>query len=181
LVRDPFIDQTGGATWAPDNDRFAYLSTNDGNGNRQPCDDVWIASAAGTTPVKITQGSPGADACPDRVRWSPDGTLLLLHMTGGSDNGSDNVYVIRPDGTGLVALTQIPENTPSPSGDGMVLATGAAFSPVWSPDSKYVAYVRYDGNAFGLWVMRADGSGATQVGAPAGLATGIIELAWAPS
>jgi Tol biopolymer transport system component len=133
--------------------------------------------------VQITHSSTGtgADACPDTVRWSPDGSTLLLHTQSTSNNGSANIFLLQPDGTGLIALTHVPDSTPDPAGDGIIPAVGAAYTPVWSPDGMYVAFLRNDGPTYAVYVMRADGTGVTLVPAPAGLATDIAELAWAPA
>jgi Tol biopolymer transport system component len=183
VIPDPQVDTVASPSWAPDSRRFVYLSQGDANGGRLLCDDVWIGSVDGTPPVQITHsaGTAGADACPDSVRWSPDGSMLLLHTQSSSANGSANMYLLRPDGTGLTALTHVPDSTPDPNGDGVTPAVGAVYSPVWSPDSKYIAFVRNDGPTYGLYVMRPDGSGITQIPAPAGLAHDLNELAWAPA
>jgi Tol biopolymer transport system component len=58
---------------------------------------------------------------------------------------SDGLYVIRPDGTGILSL-----------------ATGnKEASPVWSPDGTRVAFVRGDGSTVqqDIWAVNADGTG----------------------
>ncbi|MEO0137915.1 MAG: hypothetical protein ABIL40_07635 [candidate division WOR-3 bacterium] len=84
--------------------------------------------------------------------FSPDGTKILFEYNTDSLLSDWQIYVINRDGTGLEQLTE----------DG-------GRCPVWSPDGKKIAYIKYsywgseeagDGQ---LWVMNADGSGKTQL------------------
>jgi hypothetical protein len=65
--------------------------------------------------------------------WSPDGQRLVFQEAG--------VYVVNPDGSNLVQLTD------------------SGFDPAWSPDGTRIVFGR--GND--LWVMNADGTGASQI------------------
>lgn len=58
-----------------------------------------------------------------------------------------SIYTANPDGSGVVRLT----------------STGDDFSPVWSPDGRSIAFVRGGCGPSSMWVMKADGTGATQV------------------
>src|SRR5207245_1697432 len=75
--------------------------------------------------------------------WSPDGSTIAFQF-------KDDVWLARPDGGGLRALTQ----------------DGRGREPVWSPDGRRIAFVRInfsfqtDG---GLYVVNADGSGARRI------------------
>ena len=55
--------------------------------------------------------------------------------------GHDDIYVMRPDGSGVKRLTRIRGSTPA-----------------WSPDGRYIVF-----SAPGLFVMRTDGSGITSL------------------
>jgi hypothetical protein len=185
IIPDTRALAISGPSWAPDSNRFAYLSDTDGKGGKLPCNEVWIGSADRTAPLQITHTATGPDrpdSCPDTVAWSADGSLLLLHTVGLSTNGADNLYVMHPDGTGVTALTHAAENALSADGNTTVPSVGRAYSAAWSPDGKEIAFIRYDGPGYGLYIMRADGSGITQVSAaPAGLVNSLGEIAWAPA
>lgn len=56
-------------------------------------------------------------------RWSPDGRLIAFHADGTGD--TSDIFVIRPDGTGLTAITTTADDYEQ--------------SPVWAA-SQYVAY-----------------------------------------
>jgi Tol biopolymer transport system component len=58
------------------------------------------------------------------------------------ERGASGIYVAASDGTGQVRLTE--------RGDTW---------PTWSPDGRKIAFVRRDD----VWVMRSDGSGASNV------------------
>ena len=71
------------------------------------------------------------------------------------------IYVVRPDGSGLQRLTT---DTDSPRGREEVGDFGANF-PTWTRDGR-IAFIRYparEEDLFELWVMDADGGNATRV------------------
>jgi Tol biopolymer transport system component len=79
--------------------------------------------------------------------------IYVRASSGGSGTGALTVrgglYLMRPDGSGLHRLTNVPD--------------GAYFSPVWSPDGAHIAaFVLYPTPGFvaRLIVMDADGSNA---------------------
>jgi dipeptidyl aminopeptidase/acylaminoacyl peptidase len=82
-------------SFSPDGTRIAFVS--DLSGSPQ----VWTVAATGGWPDQVT-------ALDDQVRavsWSPEGTWLACSVApGGGMN--QQVYLVRPDGTGLRRLTQ---------------------------------------------------------------------------
>lgn len=81
-----------------------------------------------------------------RYSWSPDGDAIAY--SAGS-YGDMDVYIVNPDGGGLVNLT---ENL-----------DGDAYSPVWSPDGSHIAFVWVSHFAYSydteVFVVGRDGSG----------------------
>ena len=132
--------------WSPDGARIAFRSDRGGTW------DLWIMNADGTAPEQITRfpGNDGAAHDQDGPpRWRP-------HPSGaGSDAAGDwiafsswrdgdfEVFIIRPDGSGLRQLTD------DDASDGW---------PSWSPDGTQIAFDSdRDGN-FEIYVMDMDGS-----------------------
>src|SRR5688500_8189439 len=105
-------------TWSPDSKRIAF--------HRQVGDrwQIFVTDSEGGELTQVTEG----DADDEQPAWSPDGKALAFISNRGwqrfpdaSATSAYNVYVVRADGSGLVALT-----------DG---ARGAT-SPTWGRDGK---------------------------------------------
>ncbi len=69
---------------------------------------------------------PTGDVLPGEAIWSPDGELIAF--TGREDDGLRNeLYVIRPDGSGLQQITD---------------DESIKYVPSWSPDGRMIAFSR---------------------------------------
>jgi Tol biopolymer transport system component len=80
----------------------------------------------------------------DSPAWSPDGSrLVFVARVARSD-----LYVVDADGGNQHALTSGPGNS---------------LSPRWSPDGKSIAFERLRGQSSQVYVVRADGTGETQL------------------
>jgi TolB protein len=108
-------------------------------------------------PARITE-SYYTDTAPD---WSPDGQWI----TFVSDRtGSSEIYVMRPDGTGLRAVTDAPSIETSPS---------------WAPDSEQIVFVSNRSDGRKMFVVDI----ATGATIPLAIAGGDIDdqrPAWRP-
>ncbi|HJT59004.1 MAG TPA: S9 family peptidase [Ktedonobacteraceae bacterium] len=101
-------------SFSPDGSRIAFIS--DLNGIPQ----VWIVATEGGWPELVTALNDQISG----VSWSPDGSWLAFSLAPGGGMNTQ-VYVIRPDGTGLRRLTDGGEvnNWPGPwTHDGSKLA-----------------------------------------------------------
>ncbi len=102
--------------WSPDGTRFAVVVTQGGDrGN-----GVYVMNVGSGATTHIHTGNAGS---PD---WSPDGKLILF-----SDN--NDLFTIRPDGSGLRMLTGPPSRT------------GQFTAGAWSRDGKLIAFGFYSG------------------------------------
>jgi Tol biopolymer transport system component len=129
-----------GYSWSPDGSQIAFSTFRERTDH-----DIAIAARNGSG-TRIIVDSPRSDASP---AWSPTGDLIAF--TSGPvfdrDAGDEDIYVVRPDGTGLTRLTG-----PGPDGE-----------PVWSPDGGRIAFVGARGGGSEIFVMNADGSGRVAV------------------
>jgi Tol biopolymer transport system component len=143
--KGPFVDQPA---LSPDGRLLAYRGTT-ATGQTS----IFVATSDGARPRAITPQNVHAS----RPQWSPDGRWIAFYTTDKDDTHagrSANIEVIRPDGSGLHALTQ--------DRGGYVQNYDAS----WSPDGRWIVFVRAtDANkppgspgTPELYVMRADGS-----------------------
>jgi Tol biopolymer transport system component len=91
-------------------------------------------------PVAVTQGL--------KIVWSPASSSNGKWVAFSTGNPREDIFVIRPDGTGKRQLTDDPE------GDRM---------PVWSPDDKRIAFCSMRSGKWEIWAMNVDGSGLQQL------------------
>ena len=104
-------------TFSPDGKRVAFLS------NLSGLPQIWMIDARGGYPQAVTAQEDAVAS----VEWSPDGAWLAFTMApGGGMN--QQIYVVRPDGTGLKRLTDGGKETNNLgpwSHDGKRLAVGS--------------------------------------------------------
>jgi Tol biopolymer transport system component len=96
-----------------------------------------IASGGGlpSTLPALTSG----DADP---AWSNnDAKLVFTGDLTAFGTGLGRIYTVAPDGSQLRRLT----------------STRDSREPRWSPNGRYIAFLRYAGRRADLWIMRADG------------------------
>jgi TolB protein len=138
--------------------------------------------------------------------WSPDGGRVVFQETAG-DLGANDIFVIDADGTGVRNLTNTEADIEvepiwSPDGSRIVFTTGDlphleimnadgtgrrvllkshSGAASWSPDGSRVAFLAPTefGLDFGLFTMRPDGSGLTQLTPGAMTADG--PASWSPA
>jgi len=107
-----------------------------------------------------TTGWPDAAVAPvSAVAWSPDGAWLAL-VQGENPMAAGRLWLLRPDGSEQQQLS-------APA------ATDSA--PVWSPDSRQLAFLRDDGSGMqAAWLVDLDTGALRQV------ATDVTRVVWLP-
>jgi Tol biopolymer transport system component len=165
----------GEPAWSRDGTRLAFTRTA----------DIYALNADGSGLTRLTTNTGPATSNLSPA-WSPDGTRLAF---ASGRAGNYEIYVMNADGTGVTRLTNDPafDLEPAWSPDGSSIAfmsrpatfVGApsvvrvmnadgsgirtiqsdAMDPAWSPDGAHITYL-WGGT---IWVMNADGSGATRL------------------
>jgi TolB protein len=141
--------------WAPDGKRLVLVGkymTSRTNGTGCECRALYVVNSDGTGLRRITAPGLRPGGRPD---WSPDGKLILFRTHPGDDpsGAGSNLYTIHPDGSGLHRLTHFARSEHVLEGS-------------WSPDGRQVIFATTHGAVGGstdLFVMKADGTGITQV------------------
>jgi TolB protein len=103
---------------------------------------IFLINADGGDQVQLSSGTT-YERNPD---WSPDGSKIVFVGIGTS--GTEDIYTVNVDGTGL---TQLTGNDPYTWG-----------TPEWSPAGSKILLSAYNGSTGGtydVFVMNADGSG----------------------
>ncbi len=142
--------------------------------------NIWVMNADGSGAIPVTKLT-ASGAYSFVSAWSPDDSKIAFSSSralDGSDlnGGTENIWVVNPDGSGATPLTKL---------------IASSFAPAWSPDGSKIAFNSgraLDGsNALNandnpnIWVMNADGSGATPVTKLTVIGTNPIFMAWSPN
>src|SRR5581483_7305728 len=107
-----------GVRWSPDGQWIAYIS------NRDKTQDIYIVSAAGGEPRKLTSKTNEWDENRWAPTWSPDGKHIAF-VSNRSDYFADDLWMVDVDGSHLTRLTT---------------NVRVMTDPLWSPDGRYIAF-----------------------------------------
>jgi Tol biopolymer transport system component len=132
------------ASWSPDGTRLVFQRIDTSTDPERSA--LFMIGVDGTDAHQVT--SWGLDA--NDPEWSPDGALIVFNAPAEA-GGNQNIYSIRPEGTGLTQLT----SGLSTYGDG----GQGTYHPSWSPDGTQILFSHSpstDGFA-DLFVMDRDG------------------------
>jgi Tol biopolymer transport system component len=189
LTRSPGDDTA--PAFSPDGRTIAFETNRDGNY------DIYVMDADGANPRRLTT-DPASDRAP---AWSPDGRSIVFTSERDVRRQPD-VYLMKPDGTGLTQLTSRVSNwSPSFSPDGKRLALQVdkdiyvmdlathdlhrvtfdpdnGMSPTWSPDGTRLAFVSNRRGRLELFQTDLDGAHQQLL---ASIASGAaIDPRWSP-
>jgi Tol biopolymer transport system component len=126
--RVPNTDGGEYPSWSPDGKRIVF------NSNLTGDHLMSIVNVDGSGVVDLSKVGEGW-----QVDWSPDGRSILFTSHRDHPDNYTDIYVMRPDGSGVKRLTR-----------------NQGYTSAWSPDGSHIVF-----SAPGLFVMRADGSGIT--------------------
>lgn len=128
--------------WSPDGTRIAFASNEDGDY------DIYSMRIDGTDVQQLTR----TDAQEAEPAWSPDGRTIAYAQylrvdvyCGFIHTGREypptmagqHIYLMSSDGSNQTRLTN----------------KGNNIEPTWSPDGASLAFVRFDRDAFEIWVL----------------------------
>ena len=136
--------------WSPDSTLIAFASDEDRFRDARAGIDVYTTSPDGSHRTRLTDslawGLENVVTFLEQRQWStspdwhPDGRLLAFRT---NRDGNNEIYVMAPDGSGPMNLT----NHPASDTD-----------PAWSPDGSQIAFVSDRTGDEEIYVMSADGS-----------------------
>jgi Tol biopolymer transport system component len=130
--RVPHTDFGEYPSWSPDGKRIAFNNNLAGSGR------MYIVNIDGSGLVDLSGVGEGHE-----VDWSPDGSSILFASGRDQDEpGYKDIYVMRPDGSGVKRMTDI-----------------GGYTPAWSPDGSHIVFSA----GAALFVMRANGIGITSL------------------
>jgi Tol biopolymer transport system component len=174
------------ATFTVAADTIAFESGRalDGSNATNNTFNIWVVNPDGSGASPLS-GLIAANAESQAPAWSPDGSRIAFHSRRAlnfSDaenvNGTINIWVVNADGSGITPLTKL------------TAADASSFLPVWSADGSKIAFNSQralDGsdaantNAVNnIWVMNADGSGASPLTKLKALGAGSFAPVWSP-
>jgi hypothetical protein len=137
----------GAPRWSPDGTRLIFSRQGDGPANEGT---LFVVAVDGSDlhelgPIELNAIEP---------QWSPDGSLIaFLSVVMSADAATDDIYVIRPNGTDLRRLT----------------TDGISIRPNWTADGR-LAFARLPSmgslagaTGYEAWIVDPDGGNLTEL------------------
>ena len=131
-------------SYAPDGREVAFWT--DWRGRSE----IWAVSTVDGRLRPIVDGIEPA--------WSPNGSWIAIV----SSRGGNNIWLVRPDGSGLAQLTQ---STTSLTRDDQ---------PAWSPDGTQIAFISNRAGTGGIWITDVKGTGLRRITNPISHGPGVV-------
>lgn len=110
--------------FSPDGSQVVFVSARKGDPETGSNFDLYVINSDGTEERLVEKTLSAGDPS-----WSPDGKWILF--IGNYAEASGGIYRVRPDGSDLKKMIEIPEPR-------------RPHSPVWSPDGDSIAWVEWD-------------------------------------
>ena len=148
--------------FAPDGQRIAYLRRSDGDTQFEL---VVVALDSPGAPLPVSGALDVVASDIPSFDWSPDGTRIAF---AAHDQGVTRLFVVTPDGSGLVARTDRSSNVDLPS---------------WSHDGAWIAYrsISFDGRHIALRKVRPLADEDEDIALVIAPDAFLSRVAWSPS
>jgi len=169
LVQGAHKSGPGSLAWSPDGTRIAFIRETLQGQPTPPDSNLWLINADGKNLHRVALAVPRVTA----PQWSPDGSTVALMSDLLLDGTPDpvpaqDVYTVKPDGTGLRQLT----------------TDGRSIWPEWTPSGQIrfrIGNVGAPTDTMQYSLMDADGSNVTALVDLAGLIAVITPEGSTPS
>jgi Tol biopolymer transport system component len=167
--------------WSPSGDRFLCTSDDE---DRPSTNGIYtLRSTDGGDLVRVTSAPEGLADLP--VGYSPDGSRILFLRNDSNGNWGD-LFVVKPDGSGMVRLNPPDLKAAGSNFDGD-FGFDSCCGPAadWSPDGARIAFgarwrdVTGKPTPFAVYVVQPDGSGLRRI-TPLGIGAGRNHVRWSP-
>lgn len=164
LTRNPYAGAECGCdtdpAFSPDGTRISFVRV---RAESEGLGALFSVDRDGGNVTRLTswQMDPGV-----KHAWKPDGSQLMVSNNAHAKPGeSSNVYLLRPDGSGLTALTHFRDGSRN------------AQAGSWSPDGRWMVLKTDVTGDFQLSVMDADGRSLHPITTDLNEPTGVV---WGP-
>ena len=127
---------------SPDGSRIVFASNSSGSY------EIWLSSADGTSPMKLTNMEARSTGSPN---WSPDGKWIAFDSM---KSGSSDIYVISAEGGP-------PRRFTTDAADHVV--------PTWSRDGRWIYFGSNRSGSWQIWKVPPDGGKAIQITSDGGM------------
>jgi Tol biopolymer transport system component len=143
--------------WSPDGHQIAFTTEEILDpSSRQGDSTLYVVGSGGGSPRKVVDGDAVQGA------WSPSAERIVYWSNTG---GQRDIYTVAAAGGPRVPVTQDP---------------AIDWSPVWSPDGRFIYFSSDRGGAMNLWRIAVDQASGRAQGAPEPVTAGVQASAGFP-
>jgi hypothetical protein len=137
-------------SWSPDGSKIAFTGLDMTTLNKQ---DLYLMSASGGTPTRLTNVVSNSAAVDGGPSWSPDGNQIAFIMEFGGTPRRRELRLISPAGGSSTTILNLDLDGSNTTGEKLT----------WSPDSTRIMFKGMIDGQLGIYVIGADGMDLTLV------------------